>query len=148
MSLMEEERYDVFFVRQMKSVFGDDIELIESAENYKVRGWFNIKFWYRPTKMYIIVEADYGRFSVRLKQEDGCFAHLNQIQHYDCRVSVDNIKKVIDLIKNTIKLPITFYKSTGEGLYRKEGEKFIKLSREELTAYAHGRTGKLEGKKD
>ena len=98
--------------------------------------------------MYIIVEADYGRFSVRLKQEDGCFAHLNQIQHYDCRVSVDNIKKVIDLIKNTIKLPITFYKSTGEGLYRKEGEKFIKLSREELTAYAHGRTGKLEGKKD
>ena len=148
MPLMETERYDIFFVHQMKSVFGDNIELIESAENYAVRGWFLIKFWYKPAKLYIIADAEYGLFSVRLEQEDGCFAHLNQIQLYDCEVSVGNIKKVVYLLKRMIKLPITFYKAAGDGLYRKEGDKFIKLSRDELTAYAHGKTGKLEGKKD
>jgi hypothetical protein len=142
MPLKETERYDEFFVRQMKSVFGDDIELIESAENYKVRGWFTIKFWHRPTKLYIIIEADYGRFVARFEQEDGCFAHLYQIQRFERRVSEKNIEAVVDLIKTILYQPITFYKATGEGLYRKEGDKYIRLSREELTEYAHGNTAK------
>ena len=143
MPLKETERYDEFFVRQMKSVFGDDIELIESAENYKVRGWFTIKFWHRPTKLYIIIEADYGRFVARFEQEDGCFAHLYQIQRFERRVSEKNIEAVVDLIKTIINQPIPFFKSIGDGhLYRKEGDTFIKLSREELIAYANGNTAK------
>lgn len=126
------EHYDAFFAQQMNRVLGDDIELIETAENFAVRGWFLIKFWYRPGRLFIIVDADYGFFSVRFEQEDGCFAHLSQIQRYERKVSFTNIEKVVDIIKHVIDKPMTLYKSTGRALYRKEGDEFIELSQDDI----------------
>lgn len=123
-----------YFMSQMTHVFGDTIELVETKGSYDWHGYFLIRYWYKPVRLYVTIEAQSWYYTVRLDQEDGCFVHLNQIQNYPTRMTNNNIAKTIEIIKNRIDKPMTFYKSTGNGLYRKEGDKFIKLSRDDIKA--------------
>lgn len=137
------KKYDEFFIHQMANVFGDTMELIETENKSSFHGWFFIKFLYRPTKVYILIESEYGLFTVRLEEEDGSFSFLKRIKSFDNQVSVKNIENAICILKETIDRPITFYKATPNALFRKEGNAFIQLSWDEIKSLRGPEDGSL-----
>ena len=116
----------------MVYVFGGTIMLVESESDSATHGWFIIKYEYLPADLYIKIDSEYGLFTVRIEQKDGTFTFLNRVEKFDNRLSFNNLDNAIGLLKKAINRPLTFYKATADGLFRKEGIRFIRVSREEI----------------
>ena len=127
MRLDEFEGYIAFFMSQMKQTFGDSIELLEIKKELNYHGYFFLKYYHFPTKLFVLIESEYGLFTVRIEQEDSSFNNLNRIEPFDnylssdINASMEKIEKSIRILKDALSRPISFYKAMNDGLYRKEG---------------------------
>lgn len=116
-----------YIKKQINVCFVANMQLESEVHSFDNRGYFKLDYCYVPLNYRIIMENEYRKLQIYIKDMDGASNSLYDIKHYDSNIDyLDNILKVIVLLSKVLeqnKFPLYFseddryYKKTSEGIF-------------------------------
>lgn len=120
---MEKEQKEMLcrYKRIIGSIFGEAIQELSESSSVGPMGQFQIRFFYKPAKLYITLDADRGRFALDMKDEAEDWNTLYRIKKFDNRMTESCLGYALVILKQVLeenKFPL--YKSENNKLYKKQ----------------------------
>lgn len=111
-----------------KEVFGEDIQVLEYYPISGPMGQFEIPFYYFPRELKFVLDADRGRFSIRIYDETGDWTSLDRIRRHEYTTNYHCVRESFIILKEVFEQEeFCFYKSENEHLYRKENGEYRRI---------------------
>lgn len=109
-----------YFKIECKTIFCDEMRLIEEQENFEPFGYFKLKYYYSYLEYYIVIENEKGLFSIMIIDKEGAKNVLQRISPFDNSLEKDNIRYALGKLKLVLeKNEFDLYLSVENRLYRK-----------------------------
>lgn len=122
-SELVEEILDIF-----KSVFGDDMILVERKEAFYHMGWFRMEYQYLTLQYGIEFENDRGVFEINIYDAEGAKRTLYSVQKYNSETEIANVRKAVNLLKKVLQDNNLYFYITRNGkMYRKKNNEYKRI---------------------
>ena len=132
------EKFLNFFREEIEKIFGHDMALVSSENNFSYRGFFMLSYTFLPLNYNIIIENEFRAFGIMIEDSEGASSCLNRMAVFDNALDRQNIENAIQILKEVLeKNNFNFYFSIDNKLYRKNshGVKRLKDMKELLNEY-------------
>lgn len=115
-------------VDSFKTVFGDDMLLLNRYFSFEHMGYFRISYKYQPCDYDIIFENEKNIFTIQICDSEGAKTNLYRIQSYNNRLEIENIQEALLKLKTVLEVnDMCFYIYKGDKLYKKKGQEYKRI---------------------
>lgn len=117
-------------IDSFKTVFGDDMLLLNRYSSFEHMGYFKISYKYQPCDYDIIFENEKNIFTVEICDSEGAKTNLYRIQSYNNRLKIENIQEALLKLKTVLEEnDMCFYVYKGDKLYKKKGKEYKRIKK-------------------
>ena len=101
-------------------IFHEKMQEIGESSSIGPMGQFQIRFFYKPTKMYITLDADRGVFTLDMEDEAKNWNTLYRIKKFNNDMTEDCLENALIILKQVLEEnTFPLYRSGNNKLYKK-----------------------------
>lgn len=116
------------YKKMICKIFNKEIKEISDSGSIGPMGQFQITFFYKPTKLYITLDADQGTFTLDIKDEVKDWNTLYRIKKFDNEMTEKCLEKALIILKQVLeKNNFPLYKSENNKLYKKQNGMYCRV---------------------